>query len=203
MGTFISTCYVCVGLVKGGWVLFLRSSSSLICCGVGERGWLYWSGFRGNFSLFIFGYNWYDIILGNKNYVWGNFHFWRYGVLGKMGGLNCNGSYAVCKVTFKRKGAWLRMRRVWPRFISLKFGHGHFNHINFEDGFFIRRKKYLQRHSLVLGGLWFMTLFFGKYIKNFRYFGRYTKRGVRLARELFYRQQGKESQYTKLKSKIF
>ncbi len=109
-----------------------------------------------------------------------------------------------CKVTFKRKGSWVRFKRYWPRAISLKFGYAHSIRISYMDGFYCRRKKYLQRHSLFMGGgQWDQILRFSKEIRMYRFFGRYTKRGVRLAREFFYRQQGKESQYTHLKSKIY
>jgi len=109
-----------------------------------------------------------------------------------------------CKITFKRKGSWFHFRRGWPRFITLKVGYGHAVRLRYPDIYCLRRKKYLARHSLtVLSYSWHFIWEIGKEFRNWRYFGRYTKRGIRLARQCFYRQQGKESQYTKLKSKIF
>ena len=108
------------------------------------------------------------------------------------------------KIKFKRKGSWMRLKRYWPQFVSLKVGLGHYQRINIDDMFPIRYKKHLRRHSiLLLGCNWLKMGNSAKKIQSYRPMNSYTKRGIRLARQLFYRKQGKQNKYKALKSKIY
>lgn len=185
--------------------MFWEGKPLRICWLKGKGGWMYW-GIGGRVVGFYVPFEKRgDLWVGGEgSWSWWGSWLGPYRECGILKDFSRDVNYKSCKVTFKRKGSWLHFRRLWPRFISLKFGHGHAVLIPFSDGIYCRRKKYLQRHSLLLmGGSWGEVLGYGINIRNWRYFGRYTKRGVRLAREFFYRQQGKESQYTHLKSKIF
>ena len=118
--------------------------------------------------------------------------------------LRCWDSTVGCKLKFKRKGSWMRIRRVWPSSISLKVGLGHYQRIGSLGNSAIRYKKHLRRHSIFLIGLrWREVASILKQIRSYRPMNACTKRGVRLGRQLFYRRQGKQSKYTALKSKIF
>jgi hypothetical protein len=86
----------------------------------------------------------------------------------------------------------------------LKFGFGHCVRIGIDGLRCLRRKKHLARHSLLLvGPLWFYSLEVARCVRDKRVMGAYTKRGIRLSRQHFYKRKGKESRYTALKSKIF
>lgn len=111
---------------------------------------------------------------------------------------------STLKITFKRKGSWMLLKRTWPRYITSKVGHSKSLKVGGEGLWYYRRKKHLQRHTLLLiGNIWLTVKNTSRIIKNWRRFGCYTKRGIRLAREIFLRRQGKISQYKHLKSKIF
>jgi hypothetical protein len=133
-------------------------------------------------------------------YWWYNF-FTQNRFLSLLKGFDAN---LGCKLKFKRKGSWMRLKRRWPQCISLKVGLGHYQRIGSFDIIPIRYKKHLRRHSVFLVGLnWWNLLMTVKTIYSFRPMNIYTKRGIRLARQPFFRKQGKLSRYTAMKSKIF
>ena len=70
--------------------------------------------------------------------------------------------------------------------------------------YFKRYKKHLAYHGLLLAGIGGYELaVISYYLRSVRYLGMYTRRGIRFARQRLILRKGKESQYTKLKSKIF
>ncbi len=108
------------------------------------------------------------------------------------------------KLAFKRKGIWVNMRRLWPKLLTLKFGYGHYTRVVVPFYYYFRRKKYLKRHTLLLTSYYLSSLdVMQSLIRNYRPLNTHTKRGVRYARQFFIKRRGKESQYKKLKSKIF
>jgi hypothetical protein len=88
--------------------------------------------------------------------------------------------------------------------LSLKFGHGHPVRLNSGSQLVRRYKKYLKYHSLILFDMSTAMLSqrFSK-ILLVKEFNLYNWRGLRAARCLLIKKRGKESQYNKLKSKIF
>jgi hypothetical protein len=111
---------------------------------------------------------------------------------------------AILKLIFKRKGSWFYIRKLWPAALTFKFGHSHFLHLRAQGCLFKRYKKHLDYHGLLISGPNVLTLQqLGKYIQGARPLNSYTKRGIYLVRSKFIKRRGKESQYTKLKSKIF
>ena len=68
----------------------------------------------------------------------------------------------------------------------------------------LRYKKYLAYHVLLVTGLLAVEQAqLGIILRDVRVINPYTQRGIRLARQQMTRRRGKESQYKKLKSKIF
>jgi hypothetical protein len=68
----------------------------------------------------------------------------------------------------------------------------------------MRHKRYLAYHMLLLVGQPHdVSGKVGSLLRGVRAFNAYTKRGIRHGRQLTVLRKGKESQYTKLKSKIF
>jgi hypothetical protein len=110
----------------------------------------------------------------------------------------------VDKIQFRRKGGWITIRRSWPFCISVKIGYGHPIRYFYSHFGISRFKKYLKFHNLCLIDINKLDLLYTIFkIIYLRYLNKYTWRGFKLARFLLIKKSGKESQYSKLKSKIF
>jgi hypothetical protein len=110
----------------------------------------------------------------------------------------------IYKIVFKRKGAWINIRSLWPYCLTLKFGYSHPVRLLYNQLVFFRYKKHLAYHVFLIIGLSNMlTVKFASVIRGARRLNVYTRRGIRFARQKLIIRKGKESQYTKLKSKIF
>lgn len=110
----------------------------------------------------------------------------------------------IYKVVFKRKGGWMHIRGRWPYYLTMKFGYSHPVRYVHSQLALMRHKKYLAYHMLLLIGLPLdAARVVGGLLRGVRAFNPYTKRGIRHSRQLTVLRKGKESQYTKLKSKIF
>ena len=116
-----------------------------------------------------------------------------------------NMKYLNCrKFYFRKKGAWVSYRRRWPYIITTKFGRGHPYRIKNYIIFIRRFKRYIQFSNLLFLHIEKNNL--DIFIKNFQTIqglSVYTRRGLTLSRTIFIKKQGKISQYSKLKSKIF
>lgn len=96
------------------------------------------------------------------------------------------------------------VRAAWPYCLTLKFGYGHPVRFPFAQVFFRRHKRYLAFHLLLLVGLAACAAAaLARRVRGARPINPYTKRGIRCGRQRTMLRRGKESQYTKLKSKIF
>lgn len=108
------------------------------------------------------------------------------------------------KLCFKRKGGWIFTRPQWPCALIYKFGYSHPLRLCLGGLRTKIYKKYLLYHILLLSGAPFRCLQnFGALIRFTRPINMYSKRGVKFGRQQFLKRKGKDSQYTKLKSKIF
>lgn len=86
----------------------------------------------------------------------------------------------------------------------MKFGYSHPVRYIYSQLRLLRHKRYLAYHMLLLIGLPHDAAgVVGGLLRGVRAFNPYTKRGIRHGRQLTVLRKGKESQYTKLKSKIF
>jgi hypothetical protein len=98
----------------------------------------------------------------------------------------------------------MHIRRCWPALITLRFGYGHPVRVVYAGVRLMRHKRYLAYHLLLLiGGPQPGTANLARAVRRPRPFNAYTRRGIRLGRQALLLRRGKESQYTKLKSKIF
>lgn len=98
----------------------------------------------------------------------------------------------------------MHIRGRWPFYLTLKFGYSHPVRYRHNQLRLMRHKKYLAYHMLVLvGQAYDVARAAGTVLRGVRPFNPYTKRGIRHGRQLTILRKGKESQYTKLKSKIF
>jgi hypothetical protein len=110
----------------------------------------------------------------------------------------------IYKLAFKRKGGWMHIRGRWPYYLTLKFGYSHPVRYIHSQLRLMRHKRYLAYHMLLLVGQPHdVSGKVGSLLRGVRAFNAYTKRGIRHGRQLTVLRKGKESQYTKLKSKIF
>jgi hypothetical protein len=110
----------------------------------------------------------------------------------------------IFKIVFKRKGGWIHIRNMWPYYLSLRFGYSHPVRYKYNQLSYKRHKKHLAYHILLITGLDFISLYdYSLHLRNVRLFNSYTRRGIRYACQKVIYRKGKESQYTKLKSKIF
>lgn len=110
----------------------------------------------------------------------------------------------ILKITFKRKGGWMYIRRGWPTLLTFRFGYSHSVRASCDQLQLFRYKKYLAYHVLLVAGLLKGAHFrLGEAWRGVRPLNSYTKRGIRLSRQQLILRRGKESRYTKLKSKIF
>ena len=110
----------------------------------------------------------------------------------------------IYKMVFKRKGGWMHIRGRWPYYLTMKFGYSHPVRYIHSQLALLRHKRYLAYHMLLLIGLpRDAACVVGGLLRGVRAFNPYTKRGIRHGRQLTVLRKGKESQYTKLKSKIF
>ena len=98
----------------------------------------------------------------------------------------------------------MHIRGKWPFYLTMKFGYSHPVRYVHNQLRLLRHKKYLAYHMLLLVGLPHdVAGREGTLLRGVRAFNAYTKRGIRHGRQLTVLRKGKESQYTKLKSKIF
>lgn len=113
--------------------------------------------------------------------------------------------YLRCtKLYFRKKGAWVSYRRTWPRLLTAKFGYGHPFRVGGLVWYIKRFKRYVQFSNLLFMHFDPKVLqFFIQKFKTIRTFSPYIGRGLTLARRVFIKKRGKESQYTKLKSKVY
>lgn len=168
------------------WLLLINNN-------VLNKLWFYSN--KSNISCLNYPCNLYFLNI-NYTYYWEKINFCRI--------LKNNIWFSSLKISFKRKGSWMFLKRSWPRYITSKVGYSHPKRVESFNLLYSRRKKHLQRHTLtILSNSWFIVKNKAKIIINWRYFGCYTKRGIRMAREDFFKRQGKISQYKHLKSKIF
>lgn len=88
--------------------------------------------------------------------------------------------------------------------MTVKFGHGHPYRVR-NVAYYVRRlKRYVQFSNLLFMHVDSLKLIeFAKSFVNIRPLSVYTKRGMTLSRRIFLFKQGKNSQYSQLKSKIF
>lgn len=108
------------------------------------------------------------------------------------------------KIYFRKKGSWINYRRKWPNFITMKFGCGHPCRVINTSVATKRYKRYVQFSNLLLLHLESHKLNeLVKKLKKIQTFSIYTKRGLTVPRRIFIFKQGKVSQYSRFKSKIF
>lgn len=108
------------------------------------------------------------------------------------------------KMYFRKKGSWVKYRRQWPCMVTTKFGCGHPFRIKSNILYIRKFKKYIRFSNLLFLHLDYGDLqnFINKF-KKIQLLNVYTKRGMVYARSLRIKKQGKNSQYSKFKSKIF
>lgn len=116
-------------------------------------------------------------------------------------GLNC---VWCMKMYFRKKGSWIKYRRQWPCIVTTKFGYGHPFRMKSHIIYIRKFKKYIRFSNLLFLHLDYGDLqnFINKF-KKIQLLNVYTKRGMIYARSLHIKKQGKNSQYSKFKSKIF
>lgn len=108
------------------------------------------------------------------------------------------------KLYFRKKGAWVKYRRCWPYFITAKFGRGHPVRVSSPACFIRRFKRHVRFSNLLFAHIDIEDLSpFGVKFKNLQLLSVYTRRGIVGARDIFIKKQGKVSQYSKFKSRIF
>lgn len=95
-------------------------------------------------------------------------------------------------------------RRKWPYLITAKFGYGHPYRLRSGMSLIRRSKRYVQFSNLLFMHIEHkVVLEFAQKFMAIRPLSIYTKRGITLSRRIFVFKQGKNSQYSQLKSKIF
>lgn len=112
--------------------------------------------------------------------------------------LNCR------KLYFRKKGAWVKYRRGWPYLTTTKFGRGHPYRIQNYMTYTRRFKRYVQYSNLLF--IYWDKEQLNCFVDNFQKIQRisnYTLRGLTQARGILIKKQGKVSQYSRFKSKIF
>lgn len=112
--------------------------------------------------------------------------------------LNCR------KLYYRKKGAWVKYRRDWPYLTTTKFGRGHPYRIENYMTYTRRLKRYVQFSNLLF--IYWDKVQLNYFVENFKKIQRisvYTLRGVTEARGILIKKQGKVSQYSRFKSKIF
>lgn len=110
---------------------------------------------------------------------------------------------ATTKIKFKRKGGWIRTFKNWSNPHLLKFGYGHPVLQPHYGTHRHRYKRHLSHHCIVWAGIQPLKAQYIQTIVNTKPFNCYTLRGIRTSRFYLLKRKGKESKYTKLKSKIF
>ena len=114
--------------------------------------------------------------------------------------------FVICKIKFRYKGSWIYFRWKKKRFhgILLEFGRCHRVCLMALGSYFFRKKRLLAAHLFSIYGVNVNELIsYSQVVRAIRPFSMYTMRGIRFARQKFYKRVGKVSKYTMFKSKIF